>query len=54
MTPSVIIAFAQLLQLDPPYIVRHYDCESLADHVAEGFLLELPELTDEAFEAGDD
>jgi hypothetical protein len=34
--------------------VRHYDDEILADSVTKGFLLELPELIGEAFEAGDD
>jgi hypothetical protein len=34
--------------------VRHYDGESLADPMAEGFLLELLEPTDEALKVGDD
>jgi hypothetical protein len=36
-----------------PFIVRHYDSEILADPTAEGFLLELPEPTNEAFKAID-
>jgi hypothetical protein len=37
-----------------PFIVRHYDDKTLADPMAEGFLLELPKLTTEVVEVGDD